>query len=263
MSTPAVWVTRPEPGNRRTAATLTEAGYTVVAAPVLEIHLQSPAAFRAREWPDWLILVSANAVRGLAAMEKSGGLPGPEGRARVRVAAVGRRTADAARAEGWNVETVPDVQDAAGLADALAGRLDGATAWIPAGNREGSATRDLPGYLRSQGAAVRGFQVYATVTRPLSPDDRDRLAGSEPGALVLHSPSCAEAVYAAPPNAALAGERLAAWKTVPAVCIGAVTAARCRELAGIQILDCKSPSDGDIVDALSSIPSLVPGKDTA
>lgn len=281
MSAPAVWVTRPEPGNRRTAKALAGAGYTVIAAPVLAVNVRFPAAFQPREWPEWLVLVSANAVRGLAAMEKAGRLPGAEGRSRVRVAAVGRHTAEAARAEGWSVEMVPDVQDAGSLADALARHaLNGATAWIPGGNREGSATRDLPGYLRSQGAVVRVFQVYETVARQLPPDDLDRLAGAEPGALVLHSPSSAEAVYApsseettrepaeptgSPAHAAIRGpapERLRRWRTAPAVCIGPATAARCRELAGIQILECKSPSDRDIVDALSSIPFLSPhGKD--
>ena len=53
---------------------------------------------------------------------------------------------------------------------------------------------------------------------------------------------------------------------VPSICdvagLNAVTRQvfgnSCRALAGIQILECKSPTDNDVVDRLSSIPSLVP-----
>lgn len=257
MTVPAVWVTRPEPGNRRTARALAAAGYTVIAAPVLEVNTVLPDAFRPGAWPRWLILVSANAVRGLAAMAEAMRLPDAE-RSRVSVAAVGERTAEAAREAGWRVDLVPEVQDSRGLEAALAGReMTGASVWIPGGSREGSATRDLPRALRARGAVVETFQVYETVTRTLSAADRDRLAGAGAGAVVLHSPSSAEGVYGPAGGEAEDGP-LRPWRAAPAVCIGRVTAARCRELAGIQILECKSPSDRDIVDALSSIPSLVP-----
>lgn len=266
MSVPAVWVTRPEPGNRRTAQALAAAGYAVIAAPVLEVSTVVPEGFRPREWPQWLVLVSASAVRGLAALDAAGRLPGSD-RSRVRVAAVGKHTAEAAREVGWRVDLLPAVQDASGLRDALANEaVDGAEVWIPAGNREGSATRDLPRHLRARGAQVTVFRVYETAARPLSGEERERLAGAAAGAVVLHSPSAAEAVYAVPPEGEGGGERLGEglrpWRTVPAVCIGPATAARCRESARIQILECKSPSDRDIVDALSSMPSLLRnGKD--
>jgi len=261
VTAPAVWVTRPEPGNRRTAGTLAAAGYTVVAVPVLEVSLCPPRDVLPRAWPDWLILVSANAVQGLAAVDRAGGLPAGD-RSRVRTAAVGRRTAQAARDAGWRVDLVPEVQDSGGLLEALSGsELAGAMVWIPSGNREGSATRDLPEHLGERGAHVSVFQVYKTAARNLTADDLRALSGAEPGALVLHSPSAAEAVYGPRPETTgrePERDRLRSWRTVPAVCIGAVTAARCRALAGIQILECKSPTDNDVVDRLSSIPSLVP-----
>src|SRR4051812_20956438 len=86
-------VTRPEPEGERTAAQLRARGCDVVVAPLL--RLQSIAAeIDGSRW-DGLALTSANAVRSLA------GHPRLPALLEVPVFAVGRRTAEAARAAGF------------------------------------------------------------------------------------------------------------------------------------------------------------------
>jgi uroporphyrinogen-III synthase len=242
----AVWVTRPVPGNRRTARVLKEAGFEVVVVPVLEIDLVRPTSgFPASEFPDWVVFVSANAVRGLEHAIEGVALSS-RSRNGVKVAAVGARTAKEAETHGWRPNVVPERESAEGLLDALTDRdLHGRSVWIPAGNRKGSATDILPAGLASRGARVDTIGVYATRKRNPTEPELDELAGPSPGAVICHSPSGAEAIWGDDPP-----EPVRRWRRAAAIAAGARTAARCVELGASPVFEATSPSDDGILAAL-------------
>jgi len=105
-------VTRPEPDNERTAATLRALGHDVAFAPMLRIEPVPGADLGAPPWAG-VLLTSANGARALAAHPRLAELRA------LPVVAVGRTSADVARAAGFS-----DVVSADGNADDLA-RLAG------------------------------------------------------------------------------------------------------------------------------------------
>jgi len=247
VKAPGIWVTRPEPANIATAAALRSAGFLVLVIPVLEVQSTVPDGFPPETWPDWVLFVSVNAVRSLEDAGEAAGFP-PGLRTRVRVAAVGARTAVEAGARGWRVDVVPTREHAEGLLEALTTRdFRGRRVWIPAGNREGSAVRLLPESLRKRGALVSVLPVYETMERMLTPADTDLLDASEAGAIVLHSPSAVEAVFS--DRAPAAARR---WHSADLVTIGPATSRRCRELGQERVFECSVPSDPAIIAVAAS-----------
>lgn len=103
---------------------------------------------------DWLVLTSVNGVRYLR--ERLEALP-----AHLKVAAVGPKTAEAARALGWEPALVPERTHGEGLAEALAGEAAGKRFLLTRGNL---ALSELPDGLRAAGGLVEEVVVY--VTRP-------------------------------------------------------------------------------------------------
>ena len=104
-------VTRPEPDAERTAAALRHAGHRVDLAALLRIETIADVQLGSGPWSA-LAVTSANAVRAVASHPRRTDLT------RLRVFAVGRRTAAAARAAGF-----PDVVAAGGDVRELAQRL--------------------------------------------------------------------------------------------------------------------------------------------
>lgn len=247
MSAPVIWVTRPEPGNAATEAALRAAGFEVLAIPVLEVQTTVPPGFPPESWPDWVLFVSANAVRSLEEAGERAGFP-PGSRERVRTAAVGARTAVEAGAWGWRVEVVPTKEHAEGLLEALTTfDFRGRRVWIPSGSREGTAVRLLPDTLRARGAAVDVYPVYETTERVPTAADAELLERAEPGAIVLHSPSAVEAVFS--PRATPSVRR---WHDADLVTIGPATSRRCRELGRDRVLECAAPSDIAVIAVVAS-----------
>src|SRR3954463_8381216 len=103
-------VTRPEPDNERTAATLRAKGYDVMLAPMLRIEAVPNVDLGAPSWSG-VLLTSANGARALAAHPRRGEL------LVLPVLAVGRASAEVARASGF-----ADVTSADGDADDLVRR---------------------------------------------------------------------------------------------------------------------------------------------
>ena len=256
---PSVWVTRPAPGNAATARALAEAGLSVVAAPVLVVRSLPAAALPAGEPPDWIVFVSANAVQSFEdALCRAPAIR--MARSAVRAAAVGRRTAESAAAWRWRVEATPEEETADGLLGALLNHdLRGRRVWIPAGNREGSATRTLPEALAKRGAEVSVFQVYETVDRELSAPEQANLDRAIPGAIVLHSPSAADAVFAAGAPAAVARWRAEAV----AVSIGPATSRRLGELGAKQVAQCLHPSDAAVAATVIALDAFKTSRSTS
>lgn len=157
-------VLRPEPGNAATVAAIERRGLAAISLPLFEIVAlgwapPDPANF------DAILLTSANAVRhggaGLAALH---GLP---------AFAVGRATATAARASGFDVMTAGE-SNAAELID-TATRL-GFSRLLHIGGRDTT--------IAAGGSVAASVPVYASEFRALGPDDIAVLAGA---VVLLHS----------------------------------------------------------------------------
>lgn len=251
----AVWVTRPADSAASTARAIEAAAYSVVSVPVLGISVVPPDPLPAGPWPDWVVFVSKNAVAGLDSALDVPGFPKPDDRGKhaVRCAAVGRRTAERAEASDWHVLLVPEQESAHGLLCAFERHdLAGRRVWIPAGSRAGSAIRELPEGLRAAGAIPQVFQVYETRERELTEFDVRALDAVRPGAVIVHSPSAAEAIYASGAMPALDRWR----KEAVAVAIGPATAKSLEKLGAFEIHVCREPSDDGILEALAAIDRL-------
>lgn len=241
----AVWVTRPEPASARTAKALKKAGFLVVTLPVLRVTHDDPEPVP-DDAPDWIVLVSGNALAGLeAALDPWEKKDVRALRERARVAAVGEATAKRAGKAGWSVTLTAPGSTARSLVDAFAeSDLDGTTVWIPTGNRAGSATELLPEALGERGARVLPFRVYRTLDRTPGDAGIAQLDAHRPGWIVYHSPSAVDAV------AALRLSAVERWRLeASAVAIGPVTAARAKEQGGA-VLIATAPGDEELVQLL-------------
>ena len=87
-------VTRPQPDAERTVAALTSRGHQVAQAALLRVELMADAALGSGPWSA-VVVTSPNALRAFEAHPRRAALFG------LPVFAVGRRTADAARAAGF------------------------------------------------------------------------------------------------------------------------------------------------------------------
>jgi uroporphyrinogen-III synthase len=169
-------VTRPEGDARRTAAALAARGHQVRIAPLLKIEAIAGADLGSPPWHA-LLMTSANAPQAIAGHARL-----PELRA-LPVLAVGRRTAEAARAAGFTDVTSAD-GSAGDLVGLVAGRFSaGAPLLYLAGS---DRARDLAADLTPRGIAVRTVEIYrARAAEELPPQIVDALrAGDLEG--VLH-----------------------------------------------------------------------------
>ena len=160
-------VTRPEPDNQRTAATLRALGHGVLLAPMLRIEAVADADPGAPPWAG-VVLTSANGARALAAHPRRAewlDLP---------VLAVGRASADAARAAGF-ADVVSADGDANDLTRLAAARFAGSPLpllYAAGEDRSG----DLAGALAAKNIAVRTVVVYrAAAAAEFPPDARNAL----------------------------------------------------------------------------------------
>jgi uroporphyrinogen-III synthase len=156
-------ITRPEPDAERTAAALRQEGHQVDLAALLRIETIADAQLGSGPWSA-LAVTSANALRAVASHPRRADLKG------LRVFAVGRRTAAAARAAGF-----PDVVAAGGDVQELAQRLrewaQGEQDETKGDHRKGRerdpllylAGQDRSGDLAAAGQRVRTVAVYRAI----------------------------------------------------------------------------------------------------
>lgn len=143
-------ITRPESDARRTAAALAARGHEVRIAPLLKIEAIAGANLGSPPWQA-VLMTSANAPQAIAGHARL-----PELRA-LPVLAVGRRTAEAARAAGFTDVTSAD-GSAGDLARLVAGRFSaGAPLLYLAGS---DRARDLAADVAPRGLAVRTIEIY-------------------------------------------------------------------------------------------------------
>jgi uroporphyrinogen-III synthase len=155
--------------------------------PTVSIGATDPAPLRAALQAirtfHWIVFASRNAVT--AVLEQ---LPTPP--AALKVAAVGKATAQVLRQRGWPVELVPDEGNAAALVAAFATRGPEATAvriLYPASSR---ALPTIAAGLRQLGAEVTQVEAYRTGSAPLDVAAcRDWIAREGVAAVTFASPS--------------------------------------------------------------------------
>ncbi len=149
-----ILVTRPSPDGERTAAGLRARGHDVVLAPLLTVERLPDAPLGPGPWAA-VLLTSANAARAVAVhLRRDELLPLP-------VLAVGRHSAEAARAAGFAVVTSAD-GDADDLAQLAAARFAGthrALLYLTGEDR----ARDLAAVLAPKGLRVETVAVYRAV----------------------------------------------------------------------------------------------------
>jgi uroporphyrinogen-III synthase len=160
-------VTRPEPDNQRTAAALRAMGHDVMLAPMLRIEAVPGADLGAPPWAA-VLLTSANGARALAVHPRRAELLA------LPVLAVGRASADAARAAGF-ADVVSTDGDANELGRLAAVRFAGSQSpllYAAGEDRSG----DLAGALSAKSIVVRTIVAYrAAAVAELLPDVRRAL----------------------------------------------------------------------------------------
>jgi uroporphyrinogen-III synthase len=181
-------VTRPEPEAQQTATLLRARGHEVIVSPLLRIELEPAADITDGE--AGVVMTSANAARAVAAH------PGRNRILERTVYAVGRRTANAARAAGF-VSVISAEGNTADLVRLIAARLGGSRARLLYLAGEDRAA-DLAVALAPHGVAVKTVTVYRAVAVPtLSPALREALAAGVLDGVLHYSRRSATAFAAA------------------------------------------------------------------
>jgi len=173
---------------------------------------------------DWLVLTSPNGVEWFWRALETAGRDAAE-LEDLRVACVGRATAEAVEARGLTVDVVPSDQHGEGLLEAMldAGGLDGARVLLP---RAAVARDVLPDGLEAAGARVDDVAAYRTVPNTEGAQAmRRELAAGRIDVVTFTSPSSARSFVDA------VGRELHGAKVAV---IGPVTGRAAREL-GLEV----------------------------
>jgi uroporphyrinogen-III synthase len=213
------------------ASTLSERLFNLDAEPIEVplIEIQPPASFEPLDRAllelsqyGWLILTSANAVRMMASRAPNQNLrslvPGS-----LKVAAVGRSTAEAARKEGLHVARVPDVYVAESLVDDLLPDLSGERCLLI---RAAIARDVIPGSLREAGAKVDVVDAYHNALPESAPEMLKRALLGRIDAVTFTSSSSVTHLL----EAARLSEIEFPFAGVAAISIGPVTSQTLREM---------------------------------
>jgi len=180
----AVVVTRDEGADGPLSRELARLGLSVLRWPAVSVRGSDGAALaaalaRAQDF-DWIVFTSRHAVAAVLALRTAP----PRG---LKVAAVGRATAQVLRQRGWPVDLVPEEASAAGLVAAFAARGGSPRVLYPASSR---ALPTLAAGLTQLGAQVTQVEAYRTEGAPLDLGAcRALIAGGALGAVTFASPS--------------------------------------------------------------------------
>lgn len=223
-----VIVTRPEESGNSLAALLRSEGAQVIEFPTIQIKEIYPnkalekAAERMGSRPpeEWLVFTSAIGVQIFFGWLKKKEIDVRDifrKAAKIRIAAIGRGTAEKLMQYGIFADLVPEVYCAADLGQALAKRARAGSHVTIARAKEGS--KELIPPLLENGLSVEDIPLYETTYRensPLCRQVRELLERSEIDAVLFTSGSTVRGFVRA------AGEE--AVKGITAVCIGKQTA---------------------------------------
>ncbi len=183
-----VVVTRAEGSDGPLSRELRGLGLTVLSWPAVSVEHSDSSALEAalgavREF-DWIVFASRHAVA--AVLQRL-----PMAPAGVRIAAVGRATAQVLRQRGWPVHLVPEEASAAALIAAFAAQWSAADTGVrvlyPASSR---ALPTIAAGLTQLGASVRQVEAYRTQAADLDVEAcRAWIARGGIGAVTFASPS--------------------------------------------------------------------------
>jgi uroporphyrinogen-III synthase len=238
----AVLVTRPQPDDETTAASLRARGFAVLKAPMLRFE---PVAFQDDTDTAYgaVVVTSANALRGVEPhLENSRLLTLP-------LFAVGARTAAAARGAGFEKVISAD-GDAAGLRDCVlasvkAKELKKASPLLYLAGAD--LARDLAGEL-----GERGFTVVTHTTYRMAPVSSlpreicDAFAAHRVEAVLHYSRRSARAFL----QAARAGGVEISALAIPQCCISAQVATVVRDAGATQVVVAATPDENALLEAL-------------
>jgi uroporphyrinogen-III synthase len=230
-------VTRPQADGERTARGLRARGHQVLVAPLMRV--EPVAADCAGGWGA-IIVTSANAPGALAANPARAAL------LKLPVFAVGRRSADAARAAGFSDVTAAggDVRDLVRLIAERRADASGPLLYLAGEDR----AADLIGELSAHGIAAEMRIVYRAITAPFPPE---LVAALKAGAIdaVLHFSRRSAANYLAGARAAgLLAQALAPRH----VCLSAAIADPLKTAGASRIAIAARPDEAALLDLVDA-----------
>lgn len=166
---------------------------------------------------DWIIFSSANGVKGFSRLN------GFRRDSKIKIAAVGNKTAAALKAAGFTVDLVPEKHSAMGLLTEMEGiELRGKHCLLPGPQQP---RPELAAGLKARRAQVTPLPLYRTI--PETEVDRDALfqiwAGTDAACITFFSPSAVDALRA------LTGDSRPGNKRLIFAPVGGTTAAALRE----------------------------------
>ncbi len=229
-----VVVTRAKEQSGELIAMLEGAGAEVVSVPAIETvppedksgidrGIENLSSY------DYAVFTSANSVRFLLLRMSELG-KGPEELRRLRIVAVGPKTAQALEKSGLKADVIPDEFVAEGAVSALSGEGVGGRKFLYP--RAETARDVLPDALRKAGAAVDVAVAYRTVApKGLGGIIKDALAGDMPTVITFTSSSTVRNFLDAAAEAGIPGKALSG---AVIACIGPVTA-KTAEDAGLKV----------------------------
>jgi uroporphyrinogen-III synthase len=249
----AILVTRPQPDNEATAASLRARGFDVLLAPTLRFEPVASSDDPAADYAG-VIITSANALRAVEPQLAERGLLG------LPLFAVGERTASAARRAGFGTVISAD-GDAADLRDLVLAKA-GKFAEVKKSKKSGKArpllylagaelSRDLAGELADE-LALHGIEVitritYRMVASPGLPREAcDAIAANQVEAVLHYSARSARAFLDAIRAAGVEISALA----VRQCCISAAVAAILREAGATRVTVASSPDENALLGML-------------
>jgi uroporphyrinogen-III synthase len=224
-----ILVTRPEPDNEHTAAALRALGHDVLLAPLLHVEAIANTNLGAAPWAA-ILLTSANGARAAANHPRHAEL------IRLPVLAVGRSSAEAARAAGF-ADVSSANGDARDLARLAAGRFAGTK--LPLLYLAGE---DRSGELAVPGVTVRTVVVYrAAKARHFPAEVRDALVrGTIDGVLHFSRRSVESYIEC--------GSKISEAALAPAhYCLSARTAEPLRHAGAARVLVAAHPDEASLL----------------
>ena len=228
-------VTRPQKDGENTAATLRARGHEVLIAPLL---LVEPVKAELRTNWGGVIITSANAVNAIAAH------PAREGLIKLRLFAVGQRSAEAARTVGFTdiVSAGGDVRD---LVRVLVARKADAQAPLLYLAGEDRA-RDLAAELAGRGIAAEMVVVYRAAVVPFPAALTAALRDKAIDAVLHYSRRSAESYLAGAAAAGVAKRALA----VRHVCLSSQIAVPLIAAGAANVAVASRPDEAGLIGAL-------------
>jgi uroporphyrinogen-III synthase/uroporphyrinogen III methyltransferase/synthase len=221
-----VLVTRSQRQSSKLIEELRGLGAEPVEVPVLEIvppesYDALDDALRHLDRFDWLVLSSGNALHTICARSARFAV-NPACAEGLKVAAVGRATAEIARAFGFHVDIVPETYVAEALVAAMSDHVKGKRILLP---RAVIARDVIPDALRTAGATVDVVDAYRNVLPASAPEKLREALQKKIDAATFTSSSSVTHLKEAAEKAGI----VFPFAGVPAVSIGPITSQTLRE----------------------------------